>query len=1217
MKPLFTIVFLVLASSTAFAQTQSLFNGKDLDGWRGNSDLWSVVDGTIMGQTEKGQIKKNTFLVHENPHSNFELTLKYKIVSGNSGIQYRSKVLNEEIFRVSGYQADIEAGVRYSGILYEEGGRGILAKRGQKVVIGKDGKKDTTQPADAAELQKVINQGEWNEYRIVANGNHLQHYINDTLTAEVIDKQPGKRSDSGVIALQLHVGPPMQVFYKDISIKNLGETKTAVAEMEMSTLPKWIWHRDSTAVNEAVFIKSFKAKAGQTVMIRGTCDNEMQVMLNGKKVAASEAWEEPISILTKATRDGDNELRVNAKDREGIAALTLSVTVGDAEMVTDKSWKAATPAEAKANKWSRPIIVGTVGDRALPWRGINAATFTKKASKQTMRQTGVSQKASEAPDMHLPEGFKAELVFNVPKATHGSWVSLTKDDKGRLYVSDQGKKGLYRLTPSKIGDPNSETTVEKINVPVSAAQGLLWAHDSLYTNSYGSGLWRIKDTDGDDQLDKAKLLVPIKVGGEHGAHAIMETQDGKGIYFIAGNHSPMPEGITKSRIPMNWKEDLLLPRNWDPRGHAQGKMAPAGWIARSDPDATDIEIISIGYRNQYDIAFDRNGEMFTYDADMEWDTGSPWYRPTRVCHVTSGSEFGWRSGSGKWPAYFEDSATSVVDIGPGSPTGVVFGTGAKFPAKYQEALFILDWTFGTIYAVHMEPEGATYTATKESFAWSKPLPVTDAIVADDGSLYFTVGGRGTDSALYRISYVGKESTALISGPKSDAGDAARKLRHELEAWHQKVDAAAVPFAWPHLASEDRTIRYAARLAVEKQPVDSWRQKVLSETKPQSLILGAIALARQGVQNDQTSLVEALGRLDLAQLPVQQKLAALRAYSLTFSRLGQPSDATRAAVIEKLDPMFPGDDDSVNTELARVLIYLESPTVVAKTIDQIVNAKPTKLPDWADLATRNDTYGGPIAKMLENMPPLQSIQYAFMLRNSTKGWTLENRKAYFNFFVEAARRSGGPSYAGYLTQARADAIAKLTPTDKHQLADVLGLSLVAPAVEFTPPKGPGRKWTTEEATKVVGNLRGRDFKAGKNLFHALSCSKCHYFAGSGGSIGPDLTSVANKFSDRDLLEAIIEPSKIISDQYASKTIVDEDGMMATGLAIEDEDTISVYSSDASAPPTVFKKDEIEDMKDSKLSQMPTSLIDSLSEEELKDFIAYLKSGGTKRGRMFKR
>ena len=105
---------------------------------------------------------------------------------------------------------------------------------------------------------------------------------------------------------------------------------------------------------------------------------------------------------------------------------------------------------------------------------------------------------------------------------------------------------------------------------------------------------------------------------------------------------------------------------------------------------------------------------------MEWDMNTPWYRPTRVNVVPSGAEFGWRNGGGKWPAYYPDSLPAVVNIGPGSPTGVAFGYGAKFPAKYQNALYVADWSYGKLYAVHLEPKGSSWKAEFEEFMSAQP-----------------------------------------------------------------------------------------------------------------------------------------------------------------------------------------------------------------------------------------------------------------------------------------------------------------------------------------------------------------------------------------------------------------------------------------------------------------------------------------------------------------
>jgi len=984
--------------------------------------------------------------------------------------------------------------------------------------------------------------------------------------------------------------------------------------------PNWIWLGTATDNQELVFRKTFDVSGALTeAVLAGSCDNQMTVLINGERVGVHDRWEQVVSRdVSDALHQGENLLEVRARNEGGVAGLALRLTLGDERViVTDASWQAAIPQHAVRGKWSNVTVIGPVGGDGLPWSSqVTLASYAAKGGQLRAGDAGRPQAVQPATDLTVPDGFEAELLYTVPNELQGSWVALTKDAKGRLYTSDQGHRGLFRVTPAEIGRPDAVTSVERIPVEVSGAQGMCWAFDSLYVNVNGQGVWRITDTDGDDQLDKAENLIPLGHGGEHGPHAIIPTADGESLYFIGGNHTDAPE-FDGSRAPANWGEDHLLPRQWDARGHARGKLAPGGWIARCDPDGKNIEILSNGYRNQYDIALNRHGEMFTYDADMEWDIGSPWYRPTRVCHVTSGSEFGWRSGTGKWPAYYEDSLPPVIDIGPGSPTGIVFGTGAKFPARYQEALFVLDWTFGTIYALHLEPDGASYSATKEHFVWAKPLGVTDAIVGADGALYFTVGGRGSQSALYRVRYTGSESTAPLPPAVADAGSAAREQRRALEAFHGRIDPNAVGAAWPQLSNADRFIRFAARIAVENQPVETWRERALGEEDPQAAVMALIALARQGDADDLPGIVAALGRLDLPGLEEQQRLAALRAYALAFARLGEPDDELRERVIAELDPLFPASSDEVNTELARLLTYLRSPTVVSKTLALMSSSAPTKLPEWAELIKRNDTYGGPIAKMLADMPPIQNIEYALILRNATDGWTLPQRKAYFQFFVQASKHPGGASYAGFLANIRKEAVATLTVGEQHSLASILGQPLVAPLPDdITPPAGPGRPWTHDEATDVVGqSLTGRSFSKGRNLFHAVSCSACHRFDGEGGAIGPDLTTVANKYSVSDILQAIVEPSKVISDQYGSHIVVDNDGRIAEGILVEDGEEVIVYASDLTTMPTIFERSEIATIKASELSQMPTGLIDGVNAEELRDLVAYLVSGGDKKSKMF--
>jgi hypothetical protein len=200
-----------------------LFNGNDLTNWKGDMKRWSVEEGAITGKNSaEDPLKYNTFLVYDGGNvADFELRFTYRIINGNSGVQYRSKLMDPDKFIVGGYQADIDSSPTYSGINYDEQGRGILATRGQRVTIGPDGKKDVEQFADAKELQEKIKKEDWNDYRIIARGNNLRHSINGALMSEVIDNQTDKAANSGILAIQVHQGPPMRIQVKDIRLKEL------------------------------------------------------------------------------------------------------------------------------------------------------------------------------------------------------------------------------------------------------------------------------------------------------------------------------------------------------------------------------------------------------------------------------------------------------------------------------------------------------------------------------------------------------------------------------------------------------------------------------------------------------------------------------------------------------------------------------------------------------------------------------------------------------------------------------------------------------------------------------------------------------------------------------------------------------------------------------------------------------------------------------------
>ncbi|MHB1426021.1 MAG: c-type cytochrome [Gemmataceae bacterium] len=1013
--------------------------------------------------------------------------------------------------------------------------------------------------------------------------------------------------------------------------------------------PLWIWGDDDN--RRYILRKEFEGGA-TSARLKASCDNSMKLSLNGQEIASAAEWERPIEVdVSKLLKPGKNTLQASVANDGGPAGFVLKLVLNKPGektryLISDETWQAR---EAKRDAKPKPARkIAKLGD--APWNDVFSNPST----------TSVFSNA-----FHVLPGFQVERLFTVPKAELGSWVCIAFDNKGRLIASDEGGHGLCRITPPPLtlpsppeggerkqitpspssggegrvrGGSSGEVKIEHLDVNISAAQGMQWAFDSLYVMVNGgrnSGLYRLRDTKGDDRFDEVVKLRPIAGGGEHGPHAVRLAPDGKSLYFVCGNHTDLPTKIDASRIPTNWGEDLLLPRQWDANGHARGRMAPGGWIANTDPQSQKIDIFSVGYRNAYRISFNADGEMFAYDADMEWDFAMPWYRPTRLCHATSGSEFGWRSGTGKWPAYYVDSLPPVLDIGPGSPVGMTFGYGARFPAKYQKALFLLDWTFGTIYAVHLEPDGSSYKAVKEEFLSRTPLPLTDAAIGPDGALYFSIGGRGTQSELFRVTYVGKESTDAVD-PHDPRNADLRELRHKLERFHAERgieatatedQAKAVAFIYPHLGHGDRFIRYAARVALEHQKPDLWQERVLNEKDAETLITGAVAFARQGDKGLQAKLLAALDCLDYDKLSEMQQLELLRVYQLVFIRMGEPDAAMAARLVKKLDAHYPAKTDPLNRELVTLLVYLKSPTVIAKTIELMRQERRSHAPrgnedrseKMGDLLARNRGYGDVIAKMLANAADAQRLHYLFVLRNLRDGWTMEQRKIYFQWLNEAHNHSGGASYQGFLNNIEKEALDNATDAERLAIESA-GLRKPFKMKELPKPKGPGRDWKLDELVKFAEpKLRGRDFKNGQKMYAAARCIVCHRFDGEGGATGPDLSQVAGRFTLKDLCESIVEPSKVVSDQYRASIVTTDSGKVYTGRIIaETKDKLTILLDPEDATKIVeVKKSAVEDIKPSAVSVMPDGLLKTLNENEVLDLLAYLLSRGDPRHPMFRR
>ena len=786
----------------------------------------------------------------------------------------------------------------------------------------------------------------------------------------------------------------------------------------------------------------------------------------------------------------------------------------------------------------------------------------------------------------VPAGFQVDLVYEVPLQEQGSWVCLTIDPKGRILASDQYGK-VYRVQPAPVGADPKQTKVEPIDISIGMAQGLLHTKDGLYVDvnaKEGGGLYRFQDLDGDDQFEKSEHLIPLSGGAEHGPHAIIPGPDGR-LYLCAGNQTALPAKIDASRVPRHWSEDHMLGRMPDARGFMANVLAPGGFVLSLNPDGSDVEIVSTGFRNEYDIAFNPLGDLFTYDADMEWDVGTPWYRPTRVNHVISGSEFGWRNGTGKWPEYFADSFGAVANIGYGSPTGITFGTGAKFPAKYQNALLISDWSYGVVYAVSMKPSGASYEATVEPFVSASPMPVTDLVVdPKDGCIYLAIGGRKVQSALYRIRYIGTESTSPATYPDSPEASQMRAARRELEKMHR--GELNLNTAIRAVGSPDRALRTAARIALEHHDAKLWRDQLPKAQNAQATITLAVALCRKGTSEDQSMIQESLLALDWNKLNQVEKLELLRAYQLSFLRLSEGKEELRKKIITQLDSSFPtsNEDGLVDRELARLLIYLNAPGIVDRCV----------------------------ARMKSTGAADEQIHYAFCLREAKNGWTDATRKSYFQWFYDVATARGGASFGGFIENIRQVAIKGLTDQEKAALGELVGAPPAAkdPLADLAPRKLV-KQWTVDELD-AAANAKKSDFnfERGKQMFAVAQCYKCHRFGGQGGIQGPDLTAASGRFGTRDMLVAIVDPAKEISDQYEATQFRLEDDTVIVGRVANLNGDVLMVSTNMLDPGnfTNVKRGDIAEMRASKVSMMPTGLLDTLSSDEVIDLLAYLKSGG---------
>ena len=783
------------------------------------------------------------------------------------------------------------------------------------------------------------------------------------------------------------------------------------------------------------------------------------------------------------------------------------------------------------------------------WRTIIATIFlsgcyllSAKASKNIVLPTD---------ELKLLPGFQAEIVAAFPKE-QASIISLATDGQGHLLASSQNDK-LFRIVPGKLGQQHPATSIHNLNVEFGGGHGLLVAFNSMYLvkadGTGDSGVYRLKDTDGKGNYSNPELILPIPGRGEHGGHGLVVGPHGKWIYLIAGNATGTPADLTADHtIKPKATPNYQVPKR-------------QGWVIRFSPDGSQREMFCDGLRNAYDIAFNRQGDLFTFDSDNEGFMGLPWYRPANVYHLISGADYGWRQSPQNLMPYYPDTLPPVIEIGPGSPTGVVFGDKTHFPDKYQQAFYVCDWSYGRIYAVHLKSNGAGYKASWEFFASGTPLAVTDIVVGHDGALYFSTGGRGNPSKIYRIFHAQQNEI----GNKIDLSNATKDLQKL-----SSLNTSGTPVSYESLAaslkSEDRTIRYAARMVLEHQPFEDWIEYTLTEPHATALLEGLTAATRQATPAFRQRLTDKLTSLQWKSLTTDQKLNTLRLFAIVLERMGMPEGSEYSQTLNYLNPLFPSPDSNINKELAKLLSHFQ-PEQFTDRILQSISESESLMTQLHFLSILMD-------EGIHNFTPEQTEQLMSAI-NPYELRAVAHRK--------------------YREQSE----------QLQQLIRTLGL----PEGDGEMPSRPVvQNWKLTDLLPLASksSLDSGNAVQGKVAFRAVRCDNCHRLGNAGGVLGPSLNGLSGRYTPQAILEHVVHPSRVISDQYQSASFILKDGRQLNGQIVNLSSGSYQVRTDPFRPfaRTTIRTQDVEEVLPSKVSLMPSGLLDSLSKEEIRDLLVYL-------------
>ena len=922
---------------------------------------------------------------------------------------------------------------------------------------------------------------------------------------------------------------------------------------------------------------------------------------------------------------------------------------------------------------------------------------------------------AQGPRFTVPSGFVVEDVWD-PTAS-GSIVAIAFDNRGRLIASKE-EGPVVRLVDT---DGDGKVNEQVVTAEVTNCQGLEYDGNDLLAvgkGPQGPGLYRVADPDGDGAGNSVTLITaaPDRMQ-EHGPHAVFWGPDGH-LYWIVGNFTYVAATPSPLSPYRHHGEGHPIPYITDPRGHASQVRAPGGRILRLDVSkpGADWELVSGGYRNAYDAAFNAEGELFTFDSDMEWDINLPWYRQVRTYHVPPGAEFGWRNGSAMWQPSYLDALPPLHEVGRGSPTGVTFYNGTAFPAEYRDAFYEADWSRGRILIGRLSRSGATYREESKEFLLGTPLNVTDVETGPDGALYFSKGGRKTEGGIWRVVYRGPEGPPpqapvaaglpprdrvwldwtgsvadLLGHPhprsawgrqtivatkkrvgesgwaaelrkvaESSTGTPMRRLRaiewlmvfgpEPQLAWlearsreedaqvrsaavyalgqlgaparpallarlkdddvfvrrraleglirtglaptdHAPVDPAADLL--PLLGAEDRFVRFQARAALERTNRNRWADAALKLDTYPALVEAHLALVHTATSPyDIRSLLEREKTLVEAGPTGPQLLALLRPFHLAMSQdEGVDYSSIYDPIMNVLVARYPSGDAALDRELALTF-----------TVRQPAAALPKMLTALNDRSLSRES----------------QIWLMYVVSRYDRGWTPETRETVTRWFTKTQDEGwrGGFSFEGNLAVLWQRWASRQPESDRAKL--YAALPALSPPAETGADASAPPPWRNRPATMAISEQELREYleydpmaylgsaEKGREVYQKAFCVTCHRMGAIGQEAGPDLTDVGKRFKRMDILEAILHPSKTVSEQWTAVEFVTTRKQSIVGTIASETPDAFVIRTVAGQQMRLPKKD-VASKTAADVSAMPEGLLNGLSMNEIRDLLTFLEKG----------